>query len=272
MMQHFEALKVEISDNVATVSLNRPEKANALNGVLWHEIGAAFDALDLEDEVRVVVLRGEGKHFSSGIDFTLIAEVVGSVASLPDGRKHEIVRRKILELQDCFTAVERCRKPVIAEISGACIGGAIDLITACDMRYATTTTKFCVKEVDLAIVADVGTLQRLPGLVGEGVCRELALTGRTFLGDEAAGFGLINRAFEDKEALGAHVQEVASGIAKKSPLTVRGVKQVLNFSRDHTVRDGLDYVATWNAAMLISADSQEALTASFEGREPRFDN
>jgi enoyl-CoA hydratase len=224
----------------------------------------------LEEEVRVVVIRGEGKHFSSGIDFTLIAEVVGGVASLPDGRKHEVLRRKILELQDCFTAAERCRKPVIAEISGACIGGAIDLITACDLRYATAASRFCVKEVDLAIVADVGTLQRLPRLVGEGACRELALTGRTFKGEEAARLGLVNGVFEDEQALRDHVSAVASGIARKSPLTVRGVKQVLNFSREQSVRDGLDYVATWNAAMLISADSQEAMTASLEGREPVF--
>ena len=271
-MRQFEALKVEVVDHVATVSLNRPEKANALNGVLWAELGVVFDDLDVDEEVRVVVLRGEGKHFSSGIDFTLIADVVGSVSSLPDGRKQEVLRRRILELQDCFTAAERCSKPVIAEIRGVCIGGGIDLVTACDMRFSTSDSKFCVKEVDLAIVADVGTLQRLPRLVGEGACRELALTGRTFLGEEAVRLGLVNRAFEDEESLREHVREVASDIASKSPLTVRGVKQVLNFSREHSVRDGLDYVATWNAAMLISSDSQEAMTASFEGRKPVFSN
>lgn len=270
MMQDFEALKVEISENVATVSLNRPEKANALNGVLWNEIGQAFDALDENDAVRVIILRGEGKHFSSGIDFMLIAELMASIASFPEGKKQETLRRRILGMQSSFTAAERCRKPVVAAIKGACVGGAIDLITACDMRYAVKESRFSVKEVDLAIVADIGTLQRLPGLVGEGVCRELALTGRTFEGEEAKRLGLLNDVFENEEALMEHVRGVAMEIAQKSPVTVRGVKQVLNYSRDHSVQDGLDYVATWNAAMLLSADAQEAVTATFEKRTPVF--
>ncbi|MEC9466504.1 MAG: crotonase/enoyl-CoA hydratase family protein [Myxococcota bacterium] len=268
----FSTLEVELKDNIVTARLNRPDKANALNETLWYELGDLARWVDETPAARVLALLANGKHFTAGIDFSLMMTVVGKVAHLPDGHKQEALRKKILSLQDSFTQFERCRKPVIAAIDGSCIGGGIDLITACDIRYASSAATFCVKEVDLAIVADIGTLQRLPPIVGEGMARDLALTGRSFGADEALKMGLISRVLPDGPALEEAVLQAATSIAAKSPLTVRGVKQVMNYSRGRTVEEGLDHVATWNAAMLMSKDTQEAMSAMMEKRTPTFDD
>jgi enoyl-CoA hydratase len=218
----------------------------------------------------VLVLGGRGRAFTAGIDFSLILSITTSVAALPEGRKQEAVREKIIELQRAFTAFESCRKPVIAAIHGSCLGGGIDLITACDLRYSTEDASFSIKEVDLAIVADIGTLQRLPHIVGEGHARELALTGRVFDGDEAKSMGLVTETYDSLEALEEAVTKIARTIASKSPLAVRGIKQVFNYSRGRLVEEGLDYVATWNGSMLLSADATEAVQAWMEKRPPVF--
>ena len=196
----------------------------------------------------------------------LLAEVKG----LYPGQREEQLRRIILGLQAAFTAVETCRKPVLAAIQGLCIGGGLDLIAACDLRYASADAAFSLKEVDLAIVADVGSLQRLPHLIGEGQVRELAFTARQFDAAEAQAMGLVNRVYPDSDALQDGVQAIAASIAAKSPLTVRGIKQALNYGRDHRGADGLEQVATWNAAMLLSADTQEAITAAMQKRPAQF--
>jgi enoyl-CoA hydratase len=180
------------------------------------------------------------------------------------------LRRLILDLQDCLSSIERCRKPVIAAIQGACVGGALDLVTCCDMRYAAPDAVFSIKEIDLGMVADVGTLQRLPRLIGEGMTRELAYTGRNVDAAEAEKLGLINFKFGDFSRLTVGIREIAQTIAAKSPLAVRGTKDVLNFSRDHSVADGLNYVAGWNAAMLLSADLGECIAAQREKRTAQF--
>ena len=269
-MPEFKYIQVEVINQVAYATLNRPDKANALNKTLWFEIGDLANWADETPEVRVLVLQGSGKHFTAGIDFSLIMEIVGETANLPDGHKQERLRTKIIALQDAFTALERCSKPVIASVQGSCIGGGIDLITACDIRYASEESVFCVKEIDLAIVADIGTLQRLPPIVGEGVARELAMTGRKFSADDAKAMGLVSETFADSEALSAGVREIAESIASKSPLTERGIKHVMNHCRGRTVADGLNYVATWNAAMLISVDAQEAMAAMMQKRKAEF--
>lgn len=271
-MSEFENIQVEVANQVAYATLNRPEKANALNGKLWFEIGDLGKWADSTPEVRALVIQGSGNHFTAGIDFELIMQVVGETASLPDGHKQEQLRRKIMAMQNAFTALEDCRKPVIAAIHGSCIGGGIDLITACDLRYTVPDARFCVKEVDLAIVADVGTLQRLPPIVGEGIARELAMTARVFNGEEALAMGLVSRVFDSVETLRTGVQEIAESIAKKSPLTQRGIKQVMNHCRGKSVREGLEFVATWNAAVLVSADAQEAMGAMMQKREPKFND
>jgi enoyl-CoA hydratase len=269
-MADFTCLTAAVEGHVVHIQLNRPQKANALNGTLWQEIRDAFVWADQNPEVRVAMLSGAGKYFSAGIDFELIAEIFAEVQALESGRKEERLRRIILDLQNAFTALETCRKPVLAAVHGLCIGGGLDLIAACDMRYASQETKFSLKEVDLGIVADVGSLQRLPRLIGGGLVRELAFTGRDVDAAEAQRMGLVNQVFDDPQELLAGVRAIAQTIAAKSPLTVRGIKEVLNYTRDHSIIDGLNYVATWNSAMLLSADSQEAMLAAMQKRTPEF--
>lgn len=269
-MPEFTHLNVTLTDAIAWIELNRPDKANALNGTLWREIGEAFRWVDDTPAARVAILSGAGQHFCSGIDFELMGQVLDEVGGLSPGRREERLRRIILDLQSAFTALETCRKPVLAAIQGFCIGGGLDLIAACDMRYATADAAFSLKEVDLAIVADVGSLHRLPYLIGEGRLRELAFTARQFDAAEAQAMGLVNQVFPGAAPLRDGVRTIAANIAAKSPLTVRGIKQVLNHGREHGVASGLDYVATWNAAMLLSDDTREAITAALQKRPPKF--
>jgi enoyl-CoA hydratase len=222
--------------------------------------------------VRVAVLCGAGRNFCSGIDLAMLMGIAPRIAHRDAARSREALRRLILDLQDCLTSVERCRKPVLAAIHGACVGGAIDLVTCCDMRYASAEALFSVREVDVGMAADVGTLQRLPRLVPDGIARELAYTGRNFDAEEARRIGLVNRVFDTPEALAAGVGELARTIAAKSPLAIRGIKQMLDYGRDHSVADGLEHVATWNASMLLSDDLREAMTAMREKRAPHFDD
>ena len=266
----FQTLSVSLEDHIATIRLNRPDKANAMNATMWQEIRQAFEWVDRTPDARVAVLQGEGKLFCAGIDLQMVMSLNGQVANDCDGRSREAMRRVILDLQDTLTSLERCRKPVLAAIHGGCIGGGIDLITCADMRYASSDAYFCIKEIDIGMTADVGTLQRLPKLVGEGITRELAYTGRKFEAEEARQMGLVNRVYESREVLYAGVREIAASIAAKSPLSIRGTKEMINYARDHSVADGLNYVATWNAAMLMSQDLSEAMTANAAKRPPVF--
>lgn len=271
IIPELNTLTISLNGHIADIRLNRPEKSNAINEAMWREIRQAFEWADCSPEVRVVILSGEGRHFSSGIDLAMLQGIHLRIAG-PDGaRSRETLRRIILDLQNCLTSIEQCRKPVLAAIHGACVGGALDLVTCCDMRYVATDAVFSIKEIDIGMVADVGTLQRLPRLIGEGMTRELAYTGRTLDAMEAVARGLANRSFSTRESLLAGVMDTAQSIAQKSPLAIRGSKEILNFSRDHTVADGLNFVATWNAAMLLSTDLQESFSAQQDRRPPRYD-
>ena len=266
-----EKLKIEIEGPIAQIRLNRPEKANALDGELWKALGQCFRDLDQNRSVRVCILSGEGKHFTAGIDLNLLQEIgIQSEEYECEGRKRDFLRREILKLQSSFNEFERCRKPVIAAIHGSCIGGGVDLITACDLRYATKDARFQIKEIDLGLVADVGTLQRLPTLVPQGTARELAFTGRIFDGNEAFSMGLLNNCFDNQESLMQGVLQVAKSIAEKSPLAISGIKETFLYTRDHTVSESLNQVATWNAAMLLSQDLEEAMMANLQNRTPDF--
>jgi enoyl-CoA hydratase len=267
---NFTTLDVTLDAGVATIALNRPDKANAMNEPMWYEIEQAMAWLDETSEARVGILTGRGKFFTAGIDLSLLMGLGSKIEDDCDGRRREKLRRLILRLQDTLTSVERCRKPVLAAVQGACIGGGMDLITACDMRYCSSNAYFTVKEIDVGMTADVGTLQRLPRLIGEGMARELAYTGRRVDGVEAQQIRLVNRCFESPEALQAGVMEIASGIAAKSPLSIRGCKEMITYARDHSVADGLNYIATWNAAMLMSKDLFEAGAANMQKRDPVF--
>jgi enoyl-CoA hydratase len=267
-----QTLKLTIENHIAHVTINRPEKANALNQTAWDEITEVFEYLDENPEVRVVVLEGgESKHFCAGIDLSLLMSVSQTNVAC-DARRRERVRKDILQLQAPINAIETCSKPVLVAIHGGCIGGGIDLICGCDMRYCTDDAYFNIKEIDMGMVADLGTLQRLPKLIGDGLVREMAYTGRNIEGKEAEKIGIVNRSFTDKTIMMQEVMKIATAIASKSPLSIRGTKHILLHTRDHSVADGLNYMATWNAAMLLSNDLQEAFAAKMQKREANFES
>ncbi len=268
-MTEYSAFKVELTDNIAHVQINRPEKINAMSAAFWEEIVAIFQWIDDTDAVRAVVISGAGKHFSSGIDLMMLASLAGQMGK-DVGRNARLLRRTILRLQASFNAVDNCRKPVLAAIQGYCIGGAIDLVSACDMRYCSRDAQFSIKEIDMGMAADVGTLQRLPRIIGDGVMRELAYTGRNVEADEALRIGLVNRVYDDQAGLLDGVFAIAREIAAKSPIAVAGTKEMLSYMRDHRIDDGLDYIATWNAAMLQSEDLRVAVAAHMSKQKPTF--
>lgn len=268
-MENYKAFLVELKDGVAHVQINRPEKLNAMAAEFWQEVGEIFAWVDSTPQVRVVVLSGAGQHFSAGIDLNYLASVASKLGK-DVGRNALILRQQIKELQTALNAVDKCSKPVIAAIQGYCLGGAIDLISACDMRYASADAQFSIKEVDVGMAADVGTLQRLPHIIGDGVLRELAYTGRMFDAQEAEKIGLVNRCYADHSSMLGEVFALAAQIASKSPLAVQGTKEMLRYARDHSVEDGLNYIATWNAAMLQSEDLRIAIAAQMSKTAPKF--
>lgn len=267
----YETLEVTIKDHIAHVAMNRPEKLNAMNGTFFSEIGKAFKALDANPDVRAVVLSGNGKHFTAGLDLKESGSVLGAAEGDP-ARVRDKLRRHILWLQDSFSTIDTCRVPVIAAIHGACVGGGIDLIAATDIRVASEDAWFSVQEINVAIVADLGTLQRAPYLLPLGILKELAYTGRKMMTDEAKSLGFINHIHSNKETTLEAAFEIAHAIASKSPLAVVGTKAVLNHARDHSIADGLDYVATWNSGMLIGEDLMKAATAALTRQETTFAN
>ncbi|WP_374358694.1 crotonase/enoyl-CoA hydratase family protein [Pseudoduganella danionis] len=266
----FETLSVTLEGAVAIVRLNRPDKLNAMNLAMWNDLRSAFQFLDGLPAARAIVLEGEGRGFTAGIDLQMMMGLGSQIQNDCDGRMRESLRRIILDLQDCLTSLERCRKPVLAAVHGACVGGGIDLICCADMRYCSADAWFSIKEIDIGMTADVGTLQRLPKLIGDGMARELAYTARKVDAAEAKEIRLVNRVFETPEALREGVRAIAAEIATKAPLAVRGVKEMITYARDHSVADGLNYVATWNAAMLMSADLQAAMMAGMSKTTPSF--
>lgn len=265
-----ETLAISLAQGVARIALNRPEKANAINLRMWDDLREAMRWMGRTEAVRVGLLEARGRHFCAGLDLGTFDELRRLTTDACDGRARERLRQHILDIQDTVTAIERCPKPVVAAVHGACVGGGIDIIAACDLRYASTNAWFSVKEIDVGLVADVGTLQRLPRLVGEGLARELALTGRRVSGHQARDMRLVNDCFDTDEALTQGVMTIANTLAAKSPLALRGTKHMLNYSRDRRIADGLDYVATWNAGMLYSQDLEESVRAIQEKRSAIF--
>mgnify|MGYP002629831224 CR=1 FL=1 len=266
----FQTLALSIQDHVATVALNRPEKANSMNTVMWPELQTCFEWLDAAPEVRVVILSGNGKHFCAGLDLAMFSKLKG--ASSDPARQSDEFRRNVLRMQDNLSAIERCRKPVLAAIHNTCIGGGVDLVCCCDMRYATEDAWFAIREIDIGMTADVGTLQRMPKLVADGIVRELAYTGRNLGAHEAREIGFVNRVFPDQETLLREVTEIARSIASKSPLAVRGTKEMILYTRDHSVQDGLNYIATWNAGMLSQVDLMAGVSAQATRQQATFED
>lgn len=265
----YETLKVEIVDKVAHVALNRPKAMNTMTRTFWRETREAFAALDNTPDVRAVVLSSTGKHFTAGMDLSVFGAL--QPQSDADGAsQRELLRRMVFEFQESFSPIERLRVPVLAAIQGGCIGGGVDMISATDMRYCTKDAFFTIMEINIGLMADVGTLQRLPHLIPSGLMRELAYTGRRLGADEAKAVGLVNKVYDTHDEMLADVTEIATEIASKAPLAVAGTKEMLNYARDHSVEDGLRYVATWQAGMLSSADLMEAMRANQEKRAASF--
>ena len=265
-MAEREAVRVEKDGPIAWLILNRPEKLNAMGLDFFDRVARYFTEFDEDPEVRVAVIKAEGESFTAGIDLMELAPLVqGEGAAF-----REKLRKQIQKLQDAISGVERCRKPVIAAAHGHCIGGGVDLLSACDIRMASADTVFGIRETRMAIIADLGTLQRLPHIIGHGRFRELALTGRDFLAEEAFRIGFITHLCKDRLSLYQDAEKLAREIAQGPPLTVQGVKDVINYSRDRGVFPGLDYVAQKNATTLPCEDLMEALRAFMEKRPPVF--
>ena len=280
MPSQYEVLSIERDSNVAILFLDRPEKRNAMGMIFFSELTAAVTELSADAEVRAVVVAAKGSHFSVGLDLAALVDIGGGKAVGRDDPRQdrvpsaaELARRThadVLRLQASFNAVSDCPKPVIAAIHGYCLGGAVDLISACDIRVCSADTVFSVRETKMAIVADLGSLQRLPLLIGMGHVAELALTGRDIDAAQAERIGLVNHVFADADSALAGAQAIAAEIAANSPVAVQGTKAVLAQIHRQQVDAGLRYVAAWNAGHLRSNDLTAAVTAFFERRPPEF--
>lgn len=268
----YQSFKVNTTNFITTVLINRPEKANSLDMASWKELGQVFDDLSNDKNTRVIILAGEGKHFSSGMDLKTLMGVTQSIDNDCFARKNEALRKVIIDIQNFITSIERCKKPVLAAIDNACIGGAMAIATACDMRYCTRETIFVIKEIEYGFVADIGHLQRMPKFMNPAVVAELAYTGRQVAGIEAERIGLVNKCFDNRESLFQGVNVIASVIAARSPLAIRGTKEMLIYQRDHSVQDSLENMANYNAGMLMSKDLASAMQASFAKSNPVFED
>lgn len=270
-MSEYEFYLVEKNPPLARVFLNRPEKKNAMNPPAWHEIVPIFADLDNDDEIRAVIIAGKGKAFSAGID------LVGMGSELPElldphqkgGLKQKMIK-KIQALQDTMSCIEWCRKPVIAAIHGYCLGAGLDMATACDIRLCSENAVFSLREAAVAFVADVGVLQRIPHIIGQGMTRELAFTAKNIDAQRAREMLLVNAVYPDQATLMTAATELAEEIAAQSPLAVQATKDVLNYGIGKSVDDGLKYVATRSANILPSDDFMEAVRAFSEKRKPEF--
>ena len=261
--------RIERDGAVARIVMNKPDKANSMTPEFWTDLPRVIGGLGRDTSVRCAVISGEGRHFSGGMDLAAFAGIAQLFKNEP-GRAAFAMRELILSLQDAFTAIERARFPVIAAIHGACIGGAIDLITACDIRTASADAYFAVEEIHIGMAADVGTLQRLPKLIAPSVAAELCYSGRRFDAEEARTMGLVSRVLADRDAVMVAANELAQSIAEKSLLAIAGIKRNLAYARDHSVADGLDYIATWNGGMLCSEDLMAAVQAKMAKTRATF--
>lgn len=270
-MSEFVALRVERTDQVAEVTMLGPGKGNAMGPDFWRELPVVFGELDADPEVRAVVLTGSGSHFSYGLDLPAMApRWAGLLADRALAEPRTRFLAEVRSLQRAVSAVAECRKPVVAAVSGWCIGAGLDVAAAADIRLASTDARFSLREVRVAIVADLGSLQRLAGIIGDGHLRELAFTGADVDAARALRIGLVNDTYPDRDALLAAARELAGRIAANPPLVVQGVKDVLDLNRGQQVAAGLRYVAAWNAAFLPSEDLTEAVAAFTQRRDPRF--
>ena len=273
-MSTYSCFDIKIKDHICNMVLNRPNELNTMTRDFWVELGDALEEINRDSDIRVVILSSTGKHFCAGMDLSAFSN---GVDDIPDDKKPdharvgEVLYRTAKELQGYISRLEEIRVPVIAAVHGGVIGGALDLITACDMRFASNDAFFCIQEINIGMAADVGTLQRLPKIIPDSKMREMAYTGRRMLADEAKDSGLVGEIYETQDEMLDAVHKLAAEIASKSPVAIYGLKAVMNYSRDHNVSDSLDFNALWSGAMLSQADMTEAMTAQMEKRDASFD-
>ncbi|HEY7822044.1 MAG TPA: crotonase/enoyl-CoA hydratase family protein [Acidimicrobiia bacterium] len=264
----YENLEIDRDGHLATLWLNRPEKLNALSSEMWTDIPSAVAELDEDDNIRVIVVAGRGKAFTVGIDINMLAGL------RPDGpspaKSNFQIYSEIKRLQRTVSCFAETTKPVIAAVHGYCLGAGANIISACDIRLASADAVFSIRETKMGLVADVGALQRLPGIVGNGVTAEMAMTGADYPASWALEKGLVSQVFEDEVQLIAGARELATEIATNSPLVTQGVKQILQANDGRTIDQALDYMAQWNSSFLISNDLMEAINAYMENRDPDF--
>lgn len=266
---HSSFFVLSIEGGVAHLEMNNPEKANSMTPDFWADLPQIVGDLDRDPAVRAIVLSGRGRHFTAGMDLAAFQGIMALVKAEP-GRAAYALRDLVARYQASLSSLESVRVPVIAAIHGACLGGGIDLITACDIRLASADASFGIEEIHVGMTADVGTLQRMPKLMAPGVVRELAYTGRRFSADEARGWGVVNSVHADRQAVIDAALAMARDIAAKSPLAIAGIKQSITYARDHDVADGLDQIATWNAGMLRPEDLMKAMQARMARQQAVF--
>jgi enoyl-CoA hydratase len=265
----FTTFKLTTSDGVADLVLSRSERMNALTTDFFQELPRAIDELEDDGETRAIVISAEGKHFCAGMDLTFFAE---EMLNTTEPLERERFRRTVLMFQQALTRLEKSRIPVVAAIHGACVGAAVDLIAACDMRFATRDAFFCIQEINLGIMADLGTLQRLPKVMPEAIVRELAYTGDRFDADRALKTGLVNNVFETREEMVEQVRSLCQRIAARSPLAVAATKEAINFVRDHSVEDALFHAANWQASIFDKEQILEAIEAQKNRTALEYEN
>ena len=270
-MSDYRLIRIERRDAVAEVVLSNPGKLNAMEPAFFHEIRDAFRTLGADPSVSVILTWAEGRVFSMGLDLkAAIGLIPPAAATSSPAARNRALHRIIRDFQSCFTEIRRCPKPVIAAVHGMCLGGGLDLATACDIRIASADALFSIQETKIAMVADLGTLQRIGRICGRGFVREMAFTGSMIPAQRALAAGLINQVHPDKPSLLEAARGLAATIAANAPAIVQGVKQVLDHAESHSEEDGLEYVAQWNTSFFLSRDLDEAMQAFAEKREPRF--
>ncbi|SRR5579885_887536 len=274
----YRCFDVETENKIAHIRLKRGDDMNTMVPEFWRELPEIVRDIDDNARARVIVISSTGKHFSAGMDLSVFTggTSVGTSAARDGherGRVRANLRRAVLDIQESFNVLDRARMPVLAAIQGGCVGGAVDMVSACDCRYATEDAFFVIQEINLGMTADVGTFPRLCGLMPQGAVRELAYSGRRLPARRARELGLVNEVFATQDAMLKHVLELAREIAEKSPLAVHGSKVMINYARDHSIADGLDYIATWQAGMYNpETDMRESFVAKQEKRAPKFDD
>ncbi len=268
----YECFDVTIADKVAHIQMKRAGAFNSMIPSFWRELPEIVNDISDNARARAIVLSSTGRHFCAGMDLAVFGGGgIDSENRAEAGRRHSNLRLQALHLQESFTCFERARMPVLAAIQGGCIGGGVDMVTACDMRYASADAFFCIQEINIGMTADVGTLQRLPKLIPEGVARQMAYTGERVSADRARELGLVNEVFATHDELVEATLGIAAEIATKSPLAIWGTKETINYTRDHSVADSLNYIATWQAGMFQPADMAESFRAQSNREQPEFD-